>query len=114
MNTFPIECFQPVSRSDSKTVCCWCCEQGDITLEININKTAFVPGEKIKLFMTVTNMSNSNVEEVSAKFMQYLKSKVESPKHDHKENQYEFGQSTWSGVGAHGKRNVTKKKSQKR
>lgn len=102
LNTFPMECFQPVSRSDSKTVCCWCCAQGEISLDININKTAFVPGENVKLFMTLTNMSNSNVDEVSAKFMQYVKSKVEHPHYEHKEDQYEFGFKTWSGVGAHG------------
>ncbi|XP_044755834.1 arrestin domain-containing protein 3-like [Coccinella septempunctata] len=102
LNTFPMECFQPVSRSDSKTVCCWCCSQGDISLDININKTAFIPGESVKLFLTLTNMSNSNVEEVNAIFQQYLKSKVELPKHDFKEDKFEFSRKSLSGVGAHG------------
>ncbi|KAL3270086.1 hypothetical protein HHI36_009144 [Cryptolaemus montrouzieri] len=102
LNTFPLESFQPVSRSDEKTVCCWCCAGGEITVDINISKTAFVPGENIKLFVSMTNMSNSNVEGLEAKLIQYIRSQVHTPSNETKSEENTLAQDSWSGVGAHG------------
>ncbi|KAK9886117.1 hypothetical protein WA026_014903 [Henosepilachna vigintioctopunctata] len=105
LNNFPLESFQPVSRSDEKTICCWCCAGGEITVNINVNKTAFVPNESVKLYVALTNMSNSNVEGLQARLVQYIKSSVYSPSHETKTDENTLVEDTWSGVGAHGENN---------
>ncbi|XP_048733656.1 arrestin domain-containing protein 3-like [Ostrea edulis] len=44
--------------TDSKMLCCWCCESGPITGTIKVNRVGYVPGESVYFEASVQNMSN--------------------------------------------------------
>ncbi|XP_048735830.2 arrestin domain-containing protein 3-like [Ostrea edulis] len=44
--------------TDSKMLCCWCCESGPITGTIKVNRVGYVPGESLYFEASVQNMSN--------------------------------------------------------
>ena len=45
----------PVTRNNSKTLCCLCCESGPIQAQVQINRAGYVPGEYIYVNATVDN-----------------------------------------------------------
>jgi hypothetical protein len=88
--------------SDEKSVCCWCCKGGDVTMDVELPKIAFVPGETIHFKVTITNLSNSNVENLKVKFVKTVKYRVTSPHSESKEDVDNILNFTDHGVGAHG------------
>ncbi|KAJ8951918.1 hypothetical protein NQ317_009520 [Molorchus minor] len=54
--------LEPTSYSEEKTVCCWCCARGLISLDVQLPKRTLVPGETINISVRLSNMSNSNIE----------------------------------------------------
>lgn len=52
---------------DEKTICCWCCADGPITMDVYIERGAFVLGEVMKLRIEVENTSNQSLEQMKVK-----------------------------------------------
>lgn len=55
----------PVSLSDDKTLCCCCCTSDPITMDVHLEKEAFVVGEVANVKVHITNMSNDSIESVN-------------------------------------------------
>jgi len=45
----------------------FCCSKGSMNVQITMPKTGFVPGQYIEATLNLTNISNTNVEKVSAR-----------------------------------------------
>lgn len=88
--------------SDEKTVCCWCCNGGHISLNVEMPKTAFVIGETINYKVSITNLSNTNIEKLKGKLTKTVKYSVDSPSYESKDDYDEIVSFTEHGVGAHG------------
>ncbi|EFA11076.1 arrestin domain-containing protein 3 [Tribolium castaneum] len=90
------------SYSDEKTVCCWCCQGGNISVEIELPKIAFIPGETVPFKINVTNLSNTNVENIKIKFRKTVTFRVTDPHIETKEDVDDILSFGDHGVGAHG------------
>ena len=44
--------------------CCKCSEEGSMTVKININKTAFVPGEPLVYDISIDNRSQNLIKDM--------------------------------------------------
>ena len=71
-------------------------------MEVELPKTAFVPGETIPFKISICNLSNSNVEKVKVKLVKTTTYKVTSPKHESKTDEENLVSFSEHGVGAHG------------
>ncbi|XP_060528185.1 arrestin domain-containing protein 3-like [Cylas formicarius] len=96
------ELLRPTSYSDEKTLCCWCCAQGPISMDIELPKKIIVPGETVEVQIRVTNMSNSNVEGVKLELKQRITYKAMDPSRDEKLDTHVLVDLSDVGVGAHG------------
>ncbi|XP_050314900.1 arrestin domain-containing protein 3-like [Anthonomus grandis grandis] len=96
------EDLQPSSYSDEKTVCCWCCAQGPITMDIELAKQTLIPGEHVEVKMRLTNMANINVTGVSFELKQIISYKVTDPSRDDKQESHILIDLKDVGLGAHG------------
>lgn len=96
------EDLQPSSYSDEKTVCCWCCAQGPITMDVELAKRTLIPGEHVEVKMRLTNMSNVNIEGVSLELKQIISYKVSEPNRDDKRDVNILVDLKDVGLGAHG------------
>lgn len=54
----------PIQLQDEKTICCWCCADGPITMDVYLERCAFVVGESIKLRIEVSNLANESLEQI--------------------------------------------------
>lgn len=50
---------EPLERTDSKTVCCWCCQSGPITARCWLAQTGYAPGQAVLFNGHVDNKSRS-------------------------------------------------------
>ncbi|XP_018576804.1 arrestin domain-containing protein 3 [Anoplophora glabripennis] len=96
--------LEPSSYSVDKDVCCWCCTSGPITMEVHLQKEAFVVGEVAKMRVDITNMSNKSIESVRVKLKMEVKSMVTHPRDESKSNSELLATNSDTGVGAHGQR----------
>ncbi|XP_030749787.1 arrestin domain-containing protein 3-like isoform X1 [Sitophilus oryzae] len=94
--------LQPSSYSDEKTLCCWCCAQGPVTMDVELPKKTLIPGEHVEVKVSLTNMSNTNVEGVSLELKQILTYKVTEPNKEEKEDSLILVDLKDVGLGAHG------------
>lgn len=92
----------PSTYSDEKTVCCWCCAGGNVSMDVELSKTAFVPGENVPLKIFISNLSNSNVESVNVKLLKDVTYRVTRPHHESRSNSDIIETLREHGVGAHG------------
>lgn len=92
----------PSTYSDEKTVCCWCCAGGNISMDVELPKTAFVAGENIPLKVFISNLSNSNVESVNVKLLKDVTYRVTRPRHESRSDSDLIQTLREHGVGAHG------------
>ena len=53
---------RPARREVTKTVCCWCCTSGPITLSAETPRTGFCIGEVIPLSVNLENGSNRQIQ----------------------------------------------------
>ncbi|XP_044257596.1 arrestin domain-containing protein 3-like [Tribolium madens] len=93
---------ETTSYSDDKTVCCWCCQGGVVTVELELPKIAFTPGETIPFKVNITNLSNTNVDNIKIKLRKTVTFRVTDPQSETKvdvDDILSFGE---HGVGAHG------------
>ncbi|XP_057662386.1 arrestin domain-containing protein 2-like isoform X2 [Diorhabda carinulata] len=97
-------CLDPVSYQDDKTICCCCCASDPITMEVNLEKEAFVVGEVAKIKVDITNMSNESIVELNVSMKMTIESKTTSPRTHHKYDTELIGLISDTGVGAHGQR----------
>ncbi|XP_066247850.1 arrestin domain-containing protein 5-like isoform X1 [Euwallacea similis] len=96
------EDLQSTHYSDEKTVCCWCCAQGPITMDVELPKRTLIPGEQIDVTVYLSNLSNTNVENVTLELLQKLNFKVTNPEKDDKVEENTFVSLRDVGLGAHG------------
>ncbi|XP_023311066.1 arrestin domain-containing protein 3 isoform X1 [Anoplophora glabripennis] len=96
--------LEPVDYSEDKTLCCWCCASGPITMEVHLDKEAFVVGEVVNVRLDITNMSNESIESISAQLGMNVKCRVTSPSSDSKSDFELLATDNDTGVGAHGQR----------
>ncbi|KAL1501859.1 hypothetical protein ABEB36_007105 [Hypothenemus hampei] len=94
--------LEPTHYSDEKTVCCWCCAQGAITMDVTLPKKVIIPGEGTEVSVKLTNMSNTNVEGVSLEFEQIFTYKVTDPNREEKTTKNLLVHLQDVGLGAHG------------
>ncbi|XP_072382083.1 arrestin domain-containing protein 3-like [Diabrotica undecimpunctata] len=64
--------LQPTNYSDEKTICCFCCAEGPISMDVSIPKRTLVLGEVINIAVRISNMSNTNVEGLELKLKQLI------------------------------------------
>ncbi|XP_023311006.1 uncharacterized protein LOC111691841 [Anoplophora glabripennis] len=101
------ELLAPSSYSDDKTLCCWCCAQGPISLDVDLPKRTLVPGETINVTARLTNMSNTNVEGVGFEMKQRIICLVNEPNKEEKEIDNILVDVNEVGLGAHGEHTYT-------
>ncbi|CAG9760809.1 unnamed protein product [Ceutorhynchus assimilis] len=94
--------LEPSMYSDEKTVCCWCCAQGPISMDVELTKRVLVPTEPVQIKMTLSNMSNTNVEGVSVELKQIFSYKVDTPNRDDRQDTHILIDLKDVGLGAHG------------
>ncbi|ERL86793.1 hypothetical protein D910_04198 [Dendroctonus ponderosae] len=96
------EDMMPVTLSDEKSVCCWCCAQGPISMDLELPKATLVPGEELEIKMHLINMSSTNVEGVSLQLTQLITYKVTEPGRDERQDSSKLVELNDVGLGAHG------------
>nr|XP_023014660.1 arrestin domain-containing protein 3-like [Leptinotarsa decemlineata]XP_023014661.1 arrestin domain-containing protein 3-like [Leptinotarsa decemlineata] len=92
----------PSSYQDEKTVCCCCCADGPITLDVHLQKEAFVVGENAKIVIDVKNFSNKNIDRILLTLKTVITYTTTSPSRHHKYFSEVLASTSAGGVGAHG------------
>ncbi|XP_074028770.1 arrestin domain-containing protein 3 isoform X1 [Leptinotarsa decemlineata] len=96
--------LEPCTYQDEKTICCCCCASGPITMDVMMDKEAFIVGEAAKIKVEVKNLSNENIDQMSVKIKMVLEYKTTSPRTSHKYDDELVASDYDTGVGAHGER----------
>ncbi|XP_072381137.1 arrestin domain-containing protein 4-like isoform X1 [Diabrotica undecimpunctata] len=99
--------LMPIVHQNEKIVCCWCCASEPITINLFLEKDAFVLGEMAKVNVEITNWSNTNVEEFILTLNRVTMYHCELEGARHTKEQELIGFQNATGVGAHGKRTYT-------
>ncbi|XP_032873165.1 arrestin domain-containing protein 3-like isoform X1 [Amblyraja radiata] len=53
--------LEPHTAANEKTICCWCCASGPISLKAEVERMGYVAGESIKIFVEIENHSSRKV-----------------------------------------------------
>lgn len=53
--------LEPHTAANEKTICCWCCASGPISVKAEVERMGFVAGESIKIFVEIENHSSRKV-----------------------------------------------------
>jgi len=61
LSACPTPPLAPSFDKDSKYICCFCCKEGPINTEMNLNRTGFVPGEAILININIENLSKTDI-----------------------------------------------------
>ncbi|CAG9821144.1 unnamed protein product [Phaedon cochleariae] len=96
--------LNPVNYEDEKNLCCCCCASDPITMNVEYQKEAFVLGERAKIKVDITNMSNTSLEGLQLQVNMTIESKATSPRTRHKQDTEIVASTSDTGVGAHGQR----------
>ncbi|CAG9859955.1 unnamed protein product [Phyllotreta striolata] len=96
------ELLESTSYSDDKTVCCLCCAQGPITMDVTLPKRTLVPEETVNVSVRMSNLSNTNIEGVELKLKQVINCSVTTPQRDSKTINNTIIHLKEVGLGAHG------------
>ncbi|CAL4113597.1 unnamed protein product, partial [Meganyctiphanes norvegica] len=62
----------PISAETFKTLCCLCCKSGPISLVLRIDRSGFVPGEKLYINAECSNQSTRIVKSSKVKIIQVI------------------------------------------
>ncbi|XP_018336415.1 arrestin domain-containing protein 3-like isoform X2 [Agrilus planipennis] len=62
--------LKPIVLQDSRSVCCWCCKTGTLTLRCTLERSAYVCNESLKLKATIDNQGESEVR-LRVQFVQH-------------------------------------------
>ena len=60
----------PILMKDHKSLCCLCCKSGPISVTMSLDRSGFVPGEKLTLNAEVDNKSNKTMTRSEVKLLQ--------------------------------------------
>ncbi|XP_002732214.1 arrestin domain-containing protein 3-like [Saccoglossus kowalevskii] len=60
----------PIRAEDQKTVCCLCCATGPISLSVNTDRKAYVPGENVSISALLENKSHRRIHDTQAELIQ--------------------------------------------
>ncbi|CAH1110939.1 unnamed protein product [Psylliodes chrysocephalus] len=98
--------LESTSYSDDKTVCCLCCAQGPIEMDITLPKRTLVPEETVNVLVRLSNLSNTNIEGVELKLKQSIVCKAYNPS-ESRSIENTLLHLTEVGLGAHGENTYT-------
>lgn len=59
----------PIQLQDEKTICCWCCADGPISMDVYLERGVFVLGEPIKLKIDIENSSNESLQQIKVELI---------------------------------------------
>lgn len=62
----------PISYTEEKFACCLWCRNGPMKLVLRIDRSGFVPGEKMLINAECINMTNNDINHTKAKIEQVL------------------------------------------
>ncbi|XP_070568525.1 uncharacterized protein [Ptychodera flava] len=65
LNDLP-DIHNPVHGHDDKTVCCFCCTTGPISLDACTDKKGYIPGESIAVTLSIENVTEREIKTKSA------------------------------------------------
>ncbi|KAJ8947009.1 hypothetical protein NQ318_019090 [Aromia moschata] len=99
--------LEPTSYSSEKTVCCWCCAQGPISLDVELPRRTLVPGETVNVTARLSNMSNTNVDGVHFELKQNITCLADDPNKAEKDYHNTLVDLNDVGLGAHGEHTYT-------
>nr|XP_023029520.1 arrestin domain-containing protein 3-like [Leptinotarsa decemlineata]XP_023029530.1 arrestin domain-containing protein 3-like [Leptinotarsa decemlineata]XP_023029540.1 arrestin domain-containing protein 3-like [Leptinotarsa decemlineata] len=94
--------LEPTSYSEDKTICCFCCADGPIALDIELPKRTLIPGETVNVMARLSNLSSTNIENIQLKLKQVITCQVDIPSKDENEIENILVEITEVGLGAHG------------
>ena len=60
----------PILMKDHKSLCCLCCKSGPISVTMSLDRSAFVPGEKLTINAEVDNKSNKTMSKSVVQLLQ--------------------------------------------
>ncbi|GJQ78378.1 hypothetical protein Trydic_g22204 [Trypoxylus dichotomus] len=78
---------RPDHRKAQKNLCCCCCQSGAITLEMHLEKTGYVYGERIPIKLDLENGSSTKITEVECKLKKIITYHSEFPRHNVKDEE---------------------------
>ncbi|CAG9821143.1 unnamed protein product [Phaedon cochleariae] len=96
--------LNPVNYEDEKNLCCCCCAGDPITMNVQLQKEAFVLGELAKIKVDFTNMSNTTLDGLELRMNMTIESKATSPKSNNKRDTEMVAFISDTGLGAHGQK----------
>ncbi|KAJ9579335.1 hypothetical protein L9F63_024555, partial [Diploptera punctata] len=71
MNFMENNSRKPMVGQDKRTICCLCCEKGPVVLRTQLERSAYVCGESIKLRANIDNQGEEEVR-LKVKLIQYV------------------------------------------
>ncbi|CAG9831705.1 unnamed protein product [Diabrotica balteata] len=85
-------------------MCCMCSGNGLITMNLFLEKEAYVAGEIANIKVAVHNMSNQNISDVILTLKRHIEYTTTLPNTHHKHESDIIAHASDTGVGAHGER----------
>ncbi|KAG5896029.1 hypothetical protein JTB14_014258 [Gonioctena quinquepunctata] len=101
------ELLEPTSYSEDKTVCCLCCADGPISLDVELPKRTLIPGDTVNVMARLSNMSSTNIQNVELLLKQIITCRVEDPSREEQTIDNTLVAITEVGLGAHGEHTYT-------
>ncbi|XP_050501302.1 arrestin domain-containing protein 1 isoform X2 [Diabrotica virgifera virgifera] len=96
--------LNPITYQDETTMCCLCSGNGVITMNLYLDKEAYVAGEIANIKVIVYNMSNENFSDLILSLKRHTEYTTTSPNTHHKHETDIIAHASDTGVGAHGER----------
>ena len=62
----------PILTKDHKSLCCLCCKSGPISVTMSLDRSGFVPGEKLTINAEVDNKSNKTMNKSVVQLLQTI------------------------------------------
>lgn len=53
----------PAQNQATKHFCCWCCKSGPLSAMVRLDRTGYLPGEKMVINAEITNLTNRTVSQ---------------------------------------------------
>ncbi|KAF2904844.1 hypothetical protein ILUMI_01315 [Ignelater luminosus] len=92
----------PVATSVDKTMCsCWCNESGELTFEMSLPATGFVPGQEVNIGAHIENLTNVSAKCVKFKIIGNVEFIAHFPSTKIKSDERVIVECKAGGVGAH-------------
>ena len=61
-----------IDAEEIKNLCCLCCQEGPLAVNINMAKRGYVPGEEVVFNARLTNFTNRSIIQTRARLVQVI------------------------------------------